>query len=108
MLSGSGNVVIDNEVSEAILIDPTSPGGSGGDGIFIGPLAAGTLLRDNYVHDNEGDGIEVQSADTRLRGNRADANDDLGIQAVTGVTDLGGNSASGNGNPLQCTNVFCQ
>ncbi len=108
VLSGSGNVVIDNEVSEAILIDPTSPGGSGGDGIFIGPLAAGTLLRDNYVHDNEGDGIEVQSADTRLRGNRADANDDLGIQAVTGVTDLGGNSASGNGNPLQCTNVFCQ
>ena len=25
-----------------------------------------------------------------------------------GVVDLGGNSASGNGNPLQCVNVFCQ
>jgi hypothetical protein len=23
------------------------------------------------------------------------------------VTDAGGNTASGNGNPLQCRNVFC-
>jgi hypothetical protein len=23
------------------------------------------------------------------------------------VIDLGGNTASGNGNPLQCSNVFC-
>jgi hypothetical protein len=26
---------------------------------------------------------------------------------VAGVTDLGGNTATGNGNPLQCRNVFC-
>jgi len=26
---------------------------------------------------------------------------------VSGITDGGGNRAFGNGNPLQCTNVFC-
>lgn len=31
----------------------------------------------------------------------------LGINAVAGVTDLGGNRAHGNGDPLQCRNVFC-
>jgi hypothetical protein len=33
---------------------------------------------------------------------------DFGIDAEPGRTDLGGNSASGNGNPLQCRNVFCR
>jgi hypothetical protein len=36
-----------------------------------------------------------------------DVHGDLGIEAVAGVTDGGGNKVSGNGNPLQCTNVFC-
>jgi hypothetical protein len=45
---------------------------------------------------------------TTLRNNRADDNGDFGIDAVAGVTDGGGNTASGNGNPLQCRNVFCQ
>jgi hypothetical protein len=49
----------------------------------------------------------VDAAGTRLRGNAADDNGDLGIEAVPDVTDLGANTASGNGNPLQCTNVFC-
>jgi len=102
---GSDNVVDGNEISEVRLVDGPP---SNGDGIFVAAPAVGTLLRDNYVHENEGDGIEVESAGTRLRGNRADTNDDLGIQAVAGVIDLGGNSASGNANPLQCTNVFCQ
>jgi hypothetical protein len=35
-------------------------------------------------------------------------NADLGIEAVPGVIDGGGNKASGNGNPLQCSNVFCK
>jgi hypothetical protein len=39
--------------------------------------------------------------------NRADDNGDFGIDAVAGVTDGGGNTASGNGNALQCRNVFC-
>ena len=41
------------------------------------------------------------------RGNSAKGNGDFGIDAVSGVTDIGGNTASGNGNPLQCRNVFC-
>jgi parallel beta-helix repeat protein len=108
LLSGSDNVVAENETSGSHLVTPGSTAGSVGDGIFVGPQVTGTLVRDNYSHDNEGDGIEVQNSATRLRGNRANHNGDLGIQAVAGVTDLGGNTASGNGNPLQCTNVFCQ
>jgi hypothetical protein len=42
-----------------------------------------------------------------VRDNHADDNGDFGIDAVSGVVDLGGNTASGNGNPLQCRNVFC-
>jgi parallel beta-helix repeat protein len=53
------------------------------------------------------DGIDVHGTGTRLRDNRADGNGDFGIDAVAGVTDLGGNTATGNGNPLQCRNVFC-
>jgi parallel beta-helix repeat protein len=102
---GSANVIDGNEIWDSRLVDGPP---STGDGIFVDAPAAGTLLRDNYVHDNEGDGIEVESADTRLRGNRAELNDDLGIDAVAGVTDLGGNLASRNGNPLGCVNVFCQ
>ncbi len=108
LLSGSDNVVAENETSGFHLVNPGSTGGSAGDGIFVGSQVTGTLVRANYSHDNEGDGIEVQNSATRLRGNRADDNGDLGIQAVSGVTDLGGNTASGNGNPLQCVNVFCQ
>ena len=39
--------------------------------------------------------------------NTVNDNHDLGIEAVPGITDGGGNGASGNGNPLQCSNVFC-
>jgi hypothetical protein len=63
--------------------------------------------RPNLVHDNTGDGIEVQATNARLRDNSATVNGDFGIDAAAGVTDLGGNFASGNGNPLQCRNVFC-
>ena len=65
------------------------------------------MLRANYAHDNLDDGIDVHGTGTRLTDNRADDNGDLGIDAVAGVTDGGGNVATGNGNPLQCRNVFC-
>ena len=48
-----------------------------------------------------------RQCDTTLRANTANNNGDLGIEAVPGVRDAGGNRASGNGNPLQCLNVFC-
>ena len=64
-------------------------------------------MRLNTVTGASDDGIDADSAATRLDRNRADNNGDFGIEAVPGVTDLGGNLASGNGNPLQCQNVFC-
>jgi parallel beta-helix repeat protein len=101
--AGGANELIGNEASNAYF-------GLGGepDGIRVEAFTAGTLLQGNFVHDNEDDGIDVQASDARLQDNRADDNDDFGIDAAAGVTDLGGNTASGNGNPLQCRNVFCQ
>lgn len=105
---GSDNVLAENEVSGSQLTGQSPPGDAEGDGIFIGAFTAGTLLRDNIAHSNEGDGIEVDAPATRLRGNVATSNGDFGIDAVAGVTDLGGNRASSNGNPAQCRNVMCE
>jgi hypothetical protein len=106
LLDGDGNVIRDN-----VVLNGTETSGPGeaqaGDGIFVGPLATGTLLRANLADSNAGDGIDVDSASTRLRENGTDGNGDLGIEAVAGVTDLGGNTAFGNGNPAQCVNVTC-
>jgi parallel beta-helix repeat protein len=79
----------------------------GFDGILVEPTAADTLLDRNTASHNADDGIDVESPSTTLTGNTANQNQDLGIEAVPGITDGGGNRASGNGNPLQCTNVFC-
>ena len=67
-----------------------------------------TLIDGNLATANLDDGIDVDSASSTLVRNSANRNYDLGIEAVAGVTDGGGNKASGNGNPLQCTNVFCK
>jgi hypothetical protein len=100
LLAGSDNALIGNEALEA--------GADGShSGIAVGQFTAGTLLQDNFAHDNDVNGITVLAPATRLQGNRADDNGALGIDAVAGVTDLGGNTASGNGDPLQCRNIFC-
>jgi Right handed beta helix region len=97
---GSDNVLVENEVR-----GPASQGF--GDGIRVEPFTAGTLLRENHVHDNADDGIDVRASSASLADNNAHANGDYGIDAVAGVTDLGGNLASNNGNPAQCRNVVC-
>jgi parallel beta-helix repeat protein len=109
LASGANNKLLGNEVLGGVLpeIEPDALDSSG-DGIFVGAFTAGTVLRGNSAHGNEGDGIEVQGTASRLGDNRANGNGDFGIDAATGVTDLGGNTASGNGNPVQCRNVFCQ
>jgi len=61
----------------------------------------------NVVTGSGDDGFDINSRTTTLTGNRARRNADLGIEAVFGVIDGGGNNASGNGNPAQCTNIFC-
>ena len=78
------------------------------DDILVQAFTAGTLLQGNRVEGHDDDGIDVRASGTRLLDNRADNNFDFGIDAVAGVTDAGGNTAkSGNGNALQCRNVFC-
>lgn len=107
MRSGADNVFRDNDLSGV----PMTPGNPFEhfvpDGLAARAGVTGTLLRDNTVRGFDDDGIDVDAPGTRLRGNAADENGDLGIEAVPGVIDLGANTASGNGNPLQCTNVFC-
>jgi hypothetical protein len=96
VLSGSDNVVVYNRLS-----------GLFGDGIFVSPFSARTLLRGNVVEGMADDGFDVRSASTRLGANSATGNGAWGIDAVPGVTDLGGNTASGNGQAAQCRNVAC-
>jgi parallel beta-helix repeat protein len=107
IVAGSDNVVVDNEIFGINGDDSPNADTGLGDGIWVDAFTNGTVLRRNFSHDNDSDGIEVKGIGTRLGDNRADDNDAWGIDAVAGVTDEGGNTASGNGNPLQCRNVLC-
>jgi hypothetical protein len=104
LFAGHDNLVAENQVHDTTILSFMT---DAGDGIIVRPEAVGSRLRDNGSTSNFDDGIDVRSPTTRLRNNRADDNEDFGIDAVSGVVDLGGNTASGNGNPLQCRNVFC-
>jgi parallel beta-helix repeat protein len=95
-LGGTSNVVRRNVVR-----------GSRGDAFVVASLDRRSFLSGNLAIAGGGDGFDVDSPSAKLRNNRAIRNADLGIEAVFGVIDGGGNKASGNGNPLQCTNVFC-
>jgi hypothetical protein len=81
------------------------------DGFQIYPLSR-TVLKKNVAAQNGDDGIEISPQGAArfatVAGNIATGNGDLGIEAPLGVVDGGGNRASGNGNPLQCLNVFCR
>ena len=102
--SGADNAfrrnVLDGEVD--LTFTRTEP-----DGFRVESGVTGTLLQNNTVQGFADDGIDVEAPGTVIRRNTANDNDDLGIEAVPGVVDGGGNHASGNGNPLQCVNVFC-
>ena len=65
-------------------------------------------LRGNRTDRNGDDGIEVRSDEVTVVANRAAWNFDLGIDAVPGTIDGGRNRGHGNGNALQCANVFCR
>lgn len=81
--------------------------GSGADAFTVREADDRSLLKSNVARGAGDDGFDIDNASTRLTRNRAVRNADLGIKAVLGVIDGGGNRASRNGNPLQCTNVFC-
>jgi hypothetical protein len=78
-----------------------------GDGIFVqSTVGTGTAVIGNRSHDNGGDGIDIDASAVEVGGNEANNNTGFGIVAVPGVTDLGGNEASGNG-AGQCSGVAC-
>jgi parallel beta-helix repeat protein len=95
--TSDGNAISRNTLEENV-----------GDGILVAANQMQTLIEGNRGNDNTDDGFDIRSASTTVTKNTANRNHDLGIEAVPGVTDGGGNKASGNGNPLQCTNVFCK
>jgi Right handed beta helix region len=74
--------------------------------VFVG--ATRTAVIGNLATGVYGDGFRIDAPGTVVGRNTANDNGNLGINAVEGVIDAGGNLASGNGNPLQCVNVFCQ
>jgi parallel beta-helix repeat protein len=78
------------------------------DGIAVVRKDHGSLLAGNIVTGSGDDGFDVDSRTTTLTGNRAVRNNDLGIESVFGVIDGGGNIARHNGDPRQCTNIFCR
>ena len=95
-IGGSRNVVRRNIVRRSRV-----------DGIAVVKKERHSVLVRNVVTGSGDDGFDINSRTTTLTANRARRNDDLGIEAVFGVIDGGGNNASGNGNPAQCTNIFC-
>jgi hypothetical protein len=94
--SGAGNVLRENK-------------SFGGLDLFrVASSTIRTEVIGNVAIGAERDGLVIEAPGTLLRRNTANNNGRLGINAVPGVIDAGGNRASGNGNPLQCVNVFCQ
>jgi Right handed beta helix region len=94
---GSGNLIRKNSVTGASDADIEVQAGS-----------TETVVEQNVATHSFGDGIHVDAPGTLLRKNVANNNRELGIEAVAGVIDGGGNKARGNGDPLQCLNVFCK
>jgi large repetitive protein len=88
-------------------IDSNSVRGSV-DGVLVNADSTAIIVRGNLVTGASDDGIDVDAPGTLIRRNVANDNGDFGIEAVEGVIDGRGNRASGNGNPLQCLNVFCK
>jgi parallel beta-helix repeat protein len=95
-IGGADNVVRGNVVRRSRV-----------DGIVVVQKDRHSVLIGNVVTRSADDGFDVDSSTTTLTANRARRNGDLGIEAVLGVIDGGGNIARHNGDPLQCTNIFC-
>ena len=95
-IGGAHNVVRRNLVRNSVV-----------DGFLVGKKDAHSLLLGNIARGAGDDGFDVESRSATLTRNRAVRNADLGIEAMFGVIDGGGNIARNNGNPAQCTNIFC-
>jgi parallel beta-helix repeat protein len=108
----AGGIVLDQGAVDDNLIEANNVTRNGGDGIQVdiqtGGRPVGNVVRRNLALGNGDDGIDTESALTTIGSNIANRNGDLGIEAVSGVIDGGRNRAAGNGNPLQCLNIFCR
>jgi parallel beta-helix repeat protein len=100
--AGAGNLIAQNDVRR------TLRDGIRIDNFFPELPTVDNVVRDNVVSGSGDDGFDIRTPSATLTANTANDNFDLGIEAVPGVVDGGGNMAGGNGNPLQCTNVFCK
>jgi parallel beta-helix repeat protein len=66
------------------------------------------VVEQNVSNQNVEDGIHVYGEGSIVGHNTANQNGAFGIVVGPQVIDGGGNRAFGNGNPLQCPNVFCK
>jgi parallel beta-helix repeat protein len=78
------------------------------DGFVVVKKDTNSLLSGNIAKGAGDDGFDVDSRSAKLTGNHAVGNADLGIEAVFGVIDGGGNVGRHNGDPRQCTHIFCR
>jgi parallel beta-helix repeat protein len=110
-LSGNGGpagIVLGGDGNYDNVIEANRVSRSGGDGIYLASDAGNNIVRFNFVIGAGDDGVDSDSASTTITRNVGVRNGDLGIEAVSGVIDGGRNRAAGNGNPLQCLNIFCR
>jgi large repetitive protein len=124
---GSSNVITKNDVVGALrdgirvgdefsMLSPNNVitrnrvVGSALDGVWVRERGPGTLIARNVTSRNGDDGIDLDRAGsgTTVTRNKANNNGDFGITASSTAVDGGRNKARGNGNPLQCLNVFCK
>jgi hypothetical protein len=108
-IHAAGVTVSKNRVSDALF-----------DGLRLEPGNTQTpndltlTVTHNIIEGSGGDGLVVhhfisyENVRVTLAKNTANYNGDLGIEGEPNTIDGGGNKAKGNGNPLQCVNVFCK
>ncbi len=110
-IDGDHNEFARNEVGPGLIVRTGNDNllrGNQGRQVLVAAAAGHTALINNSATGADQDGFTIEAAGTLLRRNTANNNGNLGINAVPGVIDAGGNRASGNGNPLECLNVFCR
>jgi parallel beta-helix repeat protein len=102
----TGVLVRGTSAGTKVLRNTTGQNVFSGINVENGPTA--TVLSDNLVSGNGGNGISVSGPGTTIARNTAISNGNWGIFAVSGSIDGGGNKAFNNANPAQCTpNIVC-
>jgi hypothetical protein len=104
LTGGSNNELIGNEVFGA----PTTEWSGQPDGIRVEPFTAGTLLQDNFVHDDDDDGIDVLATSARLQGQPGRRQRRLRDRRSSGCDGRRREQRDGQRQPAAVPHVFCQ